>query len=452
MQLALSQEDIARTEQRLAEVYRRLLQALPDDEALAELPTLLQDEMVVIRRLALNRIERILRDQDVPEEVRDALAGRLDDPDAGIRLMSAELLVEARLDGIADLVAMRVEDEVDPTVVSGYLRILANQPVATTLPTIRRWIRDPELAAVAAEALWRLAVNGGIPADDMPSTLAAVRATLYTTASAPLARVLAYLGNDEDVELVQPWLDDGNDELVEAVAEGLAARGRLDPLLERAGDNETIYKIVLNHLRSEPPSVETIREFVRLSPTESQHPAWAEAVAKVAGELDPERTLPAFDILDGSAFATDELRRAVLEPTATGPDTEISTPQRVAVLDRLTPILFRLGEVQLAPQLLEQTPPPDDGVDGLRAWRLEAALRVGEFDRAQELDADPVAWIAVLEELVDTASAAASAVRDEIMTRFAEQLVGDLKTRFDAVSENVADDDPQSTATADGPP
>ncbi|MHC5024889.1 MAG: HEAT repeat domain-containing protein, partial [Planctomycetota bacterium] len=68
-----------RLERRIVETYRDLFPAQPVGQQIAGLPDLLSDELDVVRRFAVGRVDRLLRDGvRVPQGLQDQLAGRLE--------------------------------------------------------------------------------------------------------------------------------------------------------------------------------------------------------------------------------------------------------------------------------------------------------------------------------------------------------------------------------------
>jgi hypothetical protein len=87
----------------------------------------------------------------------------------------------------------------------------------------------------------------------------------------------------------------------------------------------------------------------------------------------------------------------------------------------------------------------------LGRMKFRAALMIGQYDVAGQLDGTPSSWIDVLAEIAPLDPQAATRLRDEIARRFEPQLTGDVRTAFDAAAARI----PQPPAPAvppDSPP
>ena len=80
---------------RLVETLRELFVRLSNEEQLQRLPNLLDDELPAVRRFALDRVDRRVRDGEwVPVSIQDRLVARLADEREllDLRLSAAQLL------------------------------------------------------------------------------------------------------------------------------------------------------------------------------------------------------------------------------------------------------------------------------------------------------------------------------------------------------------------------
>jgi hypothetical protein len=154
-QLEREQQRATATERRLAQVYRELFPNLTQEAQLAALPALLGDEVAAVRQFAIGRIERFLRDTlIIPEPIQKKLAERLDDPEPALRVAAAKLLEELAYPGIEEQIAQRLDRETSPTVLDGYLKVLAKEPTLSARPDAGALRRG---GAVAAHAVRRAA-------------------------------------------------------------------------------------------------------------------------------------------------------------------------------------------------------------------------------------------------------------------------------------------------------
>jgi hypothetical protein len=447
-QLETQLQDVA---EQLHRAYERLFPALPYEGQVALLPELLEDELQVVRRFAIESLSRLARDRTIPPSLQRALAGRLDDESATLRLEAARLLDQLAYEKLPDAVAERLEREREPEIVRQYLSILSAQPSPRAVTRLCELIAEPPLAEPAAEALWSLSINDRTRAANAAISCSTLRAA-YESAGTPvlsqrLARLLALLGDEGDVALLLEALDDPDPQRRAAVAAGLAHRGRKDPLVARAAD-ETIYPFAVLAITWGEPSLARIQELLRLPPRPAQRQAWAEGIREVVGGLSPADVLVADDQLKGVVDVDPALRRDVLARVAALPPDALPDADRIIVLERLVPLHLALGEAPLAQALLEAFPLRE--TDPLAGLRLEAALRAQRYARAAELDGDPVAWIKVLERLAVDHADEARVLRDEIARRFAAQLVGDLRARFETATVNLPPTVPETATGTSG--
>jgi hypothetical protein len=83
--------------------------------------------------------------------------------------------------------------------------------------------------------------------------------------------------------------------------------------------------------------------------------------------------------------------------------------------------------------------------------RFRAAALSGHYDNAAQLTADPAGWVSALSWIVEFHPDSARALRDEIARRFADRLVGDLRTEFDAASAKLPAVTPEAETSGQTP-
>lgn len=452
--------DIAR---RFVDLLRAMHRTLTVPEQLDRIQLDLDDSLTPVRDLAISRIERLLRDSvAIPDPVRAKLVDRLDDPAAALRLKALAILEQLDEPDLARIVAARLPSEVDRAVQIGSLELLTRRPTVDAFDSIVHLAAEPSAAVAvpATEALWAFVRSAEIPIESRAAAVIAIRdaarrlapgdpgtpiATDHERQLAGLVRLLAFIGEDSDLLRVEPMLDEESPDLRRAVAEGLAARGRRQPLLDRATD-AAVYPSAVRAIAAGPADPANFQLLVGLVPPEGLRPAWAEAVRTLAKELAPEDRLGADRALRRVDYADPELRSTVLLPLAAAAPDALEPDDRVEALTTLTPLLIAQGEALRAFEILEAA----NGVAGSPALdeaRFRAALSAGRFDAAALLRDQPAAWLTVLGELIESKAAAAPRLSEEIGRRFANALDGPLRARLEAARREL---EPTAVVGQDG--
>ncbi|MHC5113367.1 MAG: hypothetical protein ACYTGP_02935 [Planctomycetota bacterium] len=429
---ALQQTNRDLTE-RYIEALRELHKNLPvSPDQLERLPQLLNDTMPRVREFAMERISRLLRDSVlIPPTVRTELVRCLSDEVPSVRLAALRLLHELDEPEVGRMIVERLATERNRVVLGGIMKVLEDRPLVAALEPVLGWLSDAQLGPVAAEATWAIL-------DNQPAGTAAIgeaererirkiaRDALLRlpslSANPPLARLLARVGTDDDLPLVEPLLDDPDANLRRAVAEGLRARGRHEPLLARA-DDEAIYPSALGVLADGPADLARFDRLVALRRHETNGAErWSEAVRTLARRLDPSLLLAADDILARVENGDTSLRILVLTRAGLARDA-MPNDIRGAILVRVTPLLVAENNALRAFELIEQYEDTALHAD-LPAAKFRAALLAGRYDAAEQVHPEPAAWITLLAELGPSEQAVAVRLRDEIRRRFANRLDG----------------------------
>jgi hypothetical protein len=454
----------ARMVQRYLELLRSLYRSLPQTELLERLTRDLEDELSAVREFAMERVSRLLRDGVlVGDNLRGGVVERLDDPDPALRARAARLLDEQNEPQLAVLLGDRLAAEPSPVAAEGYLRVLARRPARAALDPILARLGDERASAAlrdaAADALWALLPLIEDPAARAAAHDAARAALRVETApdsgapagerSPAILRLLASVGDEEDVAELQSVLRDGAEPHRAAVAEGLCRRGAIDLLRERAGD-AAVYPFLLCAVEREP-GLATVERLVALPPPDGLAERWAEAVRTVAAGLDPEERSRADDLLAAVPFADARLRSLVLMPAVVGEIANALDPAaRVTAAKRLVPLLVELGEALRGLEIIESLG-PEGQLPILDAERFIAAVHAGRFDVAALVHSEPGPWVAALAQVPGERAATAVRLRDAIRQRF-PQLPADLQAKFDAACAALPPSTASTNGSAEGPP
>jgi hypothetical protein len=387
-----------------------------------------------------------LRDSErIPESVQAKLAERLADTDEvpSSRLMAARLLNELNYQGTSYLVAAAMVEETDAAIAAGYMEIMAKRPSPTALPQVLIWLNDSTAGNAAGDALWTMIVREMVATDDAIVRRTVRQALQWQTEPTPqLIRVLAAIGDESDRQRVEELLDAQDDDLRRAAAEGLAFAGELQPLLERAGDPQ-IFPFVINLLAADSEDLETVRTLAALVPPEQHRQRWAQTIRATADAMTPADLIAVDQVLSSFDHVNPQLRADILSRVPELPGDALTTSQRRELLIRLARLRIDLGEFLAAYEALEW-PNGAPTTQALLDIQFEAAVLSGRYEKAAELNDDVRVWLSLLDTLIGIQSPAAGDVRDEIRTRFPNDLQFEAGEVFRAAEQRLR----ESTVTA----
>ena len=431
---------------RLTATLRELFLGMPADEQIARLPDLLSDDLAPVRAFALGRVERRLRDSEqIPEAVQEKLAGRLADTDEipASRLLAAQLLIDLNYQGTAYLVAAAIVDEKDAAIAAGYMEIMAKRPSPTALSQVLLWLNDSTAGDAAGDALWAMVVREMVATDDVIVRRTVRQALQWKTEPTPqLIRVLAAVGDEADRERVEELLDASDDNLRRAAAEGLAFAGELEPLLLRAADPQ-IYPFVISLLATGSADVETVRSMAALVPPEGHRERWAQTIRTTADAMPPADLIAVDQVLATYDHVNPALRADILARVPGLSNDALTTNQRSELLVRLARLRIELDEYQTAYEVLEW-PNGAPTTPALLEIKFEAAVLSGRYEEAAEINDDVRVWLSLLDTLIGIQSPASTELRDEIRSRFLNELQFEAGEVFRAAEKRLQ----QTTVTA----
>ncbi len=370
---------------RLAEEKRRYFQTLPVEEQLRELPVLLSDELAPLRKFAMRRVERILRDSErVPEPVRKRLVDRLKDPAEvpQLRLTAAQLLNDLDYPETAELITAALDLERDKEIIRGYLEILAKRPTRASLEPIIAWLSDSTAGDAAADALWSVITKGILEPRSLPAARTAARAAFASRPTAAHGRLLAAIGEPEDYAHLEALLDNADAGMRQAVAEGLAWAGARDMLIVRA-DREDLFPFAVGVVAGGEADLKTFELLARLKAPPAHTKQWERAVVGFAHRLNAADLLAADDLLATMAHVSLRLRAEALSQVA-DPANGGLLAQRAPILVRLAVLQIGFGDYERAYQTTLQL--ADAPVTpALAQLKFRAALLAQRFDEASTL-------------------------------------------------------------------
>lgn len=443
-QLAEAELRNARLSELYADALRDIYLLLPKEEQLNRLATDLSNELPTVRQLALDRVDRLLRDQErLPDAVKQALADRLQDTEPGLRKLAARLLDETNFDQLGELIAQALAKETDPAAAQEFLRILAKRPTVTAAQPALRWLTDPAAGASAASLLAQLAHKGQLPEDIADEARTIVRGTVFpsSTPDAPevapppaQARLLAIIGKERDLVQLDTLLMTAPTEVRQAIADGYVLSGRSEPLLAHAAD-AILYPYCLRAISigNGQADGEILKRVIALTPPEPQRELWLNEVRNVASKIPADQALAADDMLADVKGIDAKARIQLLQRAVELPVGQLPPAARRAIVLRSAQLLMTVDEPGRALAQLDTLPDPQTD-EPVRTMRLRAAVLGGQYDKALEVDADPQEWIALLTQLVNEKSAMAFALQGQIEQRFGAAFDDPTRAAFDAAS------------------
>jgi hypothetical protein len=443
-----------RVQQRLGQAYRDLFPRLDLEEQLRALPALLDDPLPNLREFAVDRIARLLRDSvRIPEEVQDKLADRINDEVPALRLQAARLLEQMNYDRLALRLSERLIEEKNDDLIEGFLDIISKRPSAVALPSVVPLLESERHGERAAIALWEIVNTDAVDEDRLAWAYEIARNMDEARQSSAHIRLLARIAPEEDLPDLVTLMDGEDISLKFAVAEALMRRGAVEPLLDRVSD-ESIYPYVVRAVARPSEPWAAFRQLMVLPPPALHESVWREQVLQVAGRLPADRIVEGDDLLAGMSEASIDLRVRVLQrrlaPNENG--NGLSPEARAPLTLRLAELLLLSDQPELALERLEASVDAMALPDAM-PLRFRAMLRIGQYDRAQQLVPEPEPWIAQLERWASDRPQQAVALREEIERRFNGRLNDALQGQLEAVSERLpaaSQEVPSSASEPDG--
>lgn len=442
-QLAAADQRHARLSELYADALRDIYLLLPKSEQLERLSGDLSSELPTVRQIALDRVDRLLRDQErLPDSVKLQLAACLNDPQPSLRKLAARLLDETNFEQISEALTSALERETDASAAQEYLRILSKRPTATAATSALRWMNDSTAGVTAAGLIARLALDKALSEEALEQ--ARIIARSKVTAPGALdpppavspgayARLLAILGKERDLVQLDTLLMSGPTDLRQAIADGYALTRRSAPLLQASAD-PLIFPFALRASVNGQPDVSTLQRVIGLAPPEQHRELWLAEVRATAGKVPPASSLAADDLLAGVQGIELRTRLQMLQRAIDLPADQIPAATRRETVLRSAELLLALDDPFRAMTQLDAlgAQPTDEQV---RSLRLHAAAIAGEFDLCKEISGEPSEWIALLRTLVTAKNEMAYALRREIEERFAQTLDESERTSFNEASQ-----------------
>ena len=408
--------------ERLAELHARTLATLNEEDRDVRILSLLVDEEVILRAVAIAQVERILRNGRIlPDAIRGALSLCLDDVDPTIRITAGRVLDTAGGEDFGAKLVDSLADEDDPKVLAAGLELLGNRPQPKVVPFAIKMLghADPTVARFSARALGAVAMAGLVTEDEFVAIRTAIPAQ-PSSMNREIARLAVLAAQDPSAAAVVDLLEVDDVQVRRGAAEGFRARGHREVLLARATTPE-VRRIAWQAWAEPPFMVANLEAILELRPAadvdESNLTTWQSAVARIF------EGVPAGDVVRLDAILADdpvqfEARRVALARAAVAP--EISREQRLAAARRLARRLIETGrpiEAATELKLLGATADSPLGDD-----LFEALLLAEAWEDAAGIRPDAEVWVNFLEGRIIAEPAIAKLILAEIDRRFGGQL------------------------------
>lgn len=412
-----------RAVEQLRQAHAELLLGMDPATRQERILRLLENEFDALRRLAVEQVERMLKNGDRIDDpgIPLAIERLLDDRVATLRAKAASLLGTLTPDRVMGLVSVRLAEEREPTVAAAYLDVLAGPPSSETMRAVIRRLDEAATAEAAARALVRLDAAGGSPGAWTTAAAAAARTRLDESVSPGMVELLAIAGDETDDERLRLLLASEDVNLRRAVADGWGRRGRVDALRERSSDpvvypalasaiveGQTPYE-ALEMLLGVPRSVESSADFERFA-------------IRLLESMPLEQVSAADRLLaTGPPPASVELRRRGLRRVVeAASETGVETPVRIEAVERLGRLLLDSAMAEEAVGAVQPHLPL--APERLGPLLFESLVSAAEFDAAAARHGDPETWIDLLDALREDDLARREAIAREIARRFADRL------------------------------
>lgn len=444
------ERDVAhQTELRLAELYRSHFAALASvDEQLAMLPPLLDDPLASVRGFALDRVARLLRDSvRIGEELQGRIAQRLDDPLPSLRLAALRLLDQMNYDQTGHKVAARLQKETSPEVMAALLDVLMRRPLQAGIDAVQPLVGDALFGERAADVIWRATGEGySISEQQKADLLKQLREAAAGGVKPAHARLLALLGNEQDVAQLEALLDGEDETLRRRVGDGFVRRGHHQPLLDRAAD-ATLYPYAARAIATGPTDLAAFRTLVLMRPPDQHRALWNELLEQMIVQLTPEQLLQADDVIAATQENHVNLRLAILRRGARLPADAATSLERDRMALRLGRLLLDLNQPAAAHELF-MTINGELSIVGGTMVRFEAAVLVGEYDLAARLVPEVDAWMDLLTRMEMTDASVAIAIHNEIVRRFSDVIAEEHASELEAVYQRLQSSNGMTTSPA----
>lgn len=309
------------TELRLLELSRASYRSASDEDKPRVLSFMLSESLPTVRKLAIDlATERLVDGLPFDDQLRSALRGRLEDPEAVIRKDAALLLLQLPDEQAADIVARRMatNQEHVTEVLRANLLMMARMPRAAAAEASLRLLDTASLQAEAAGALAAMAKANMLTERQSREAARVVSERLSNNATPPaqFVTLLAAVGDDDDWQRIAAWVDSNQRPIKQAAAQAWADSNRSLELLAKRMQDPVIEPIVIAAATQRGQDPWTLLELAENPPDRPPvREAWNTALVAMSGRVPPETVLEVVSSLQtqpGTTVLIDQMASAAL--------------------------------------------------------------------------------------------------------------------------------------------
>lgn len=412
-----------RAVEQLRQVHGELLLGMDSAARQERILRLLENDFEGLRRLAVEQIERMLRNGDRIDDpgIPPAIERLLDDRSPSLRAKAASLVGTLSPDRVLELVSTRLRDERDPVAAGAYLEAMMGVPDAGTMDAVVIRLGDAATADAAARALVRMHAAGAEAGAWTFAAASAARTRLDEAASPVMAELLAIAGGEMDDERLRTLLGSEDPRLRRAVADGWGRRGRIAELRERS-DDPVVYPALASAIVDGQAPLEALETLLVVSRSPESSADFERVVTRLLESVPLDQVSVADRLLaDSTPVVSSALRRRGLRRVVDAPgDSGLATEARIEAVERLGRLLIDASQPADAVQIVRPQLPL--APERLGPLLFEALVLAAEFDAAASRQSAPGAWVALLARIGDAAASRREAIAREIAKRFASDL------------------------------
>ncbi len=412
---------------RLLAAYREFWPMLSIEQQQARLLPLLKDELPSVRMFGLDRLAVQLRDGHDTPGGQEAAAALIADPDPTVRAAAAALIPELAPAAIDPAVRANFLAETDPAVLSAMLpRVAQIQPDLITAEKLGPLLEADSVRPAAIDAMWTVLSDPARRSDALATAMLPLVRDAYQSGGTPqTGALLTLIGTADDVQALEPRLDDSDSTWRAAVANAMHLRGVDQPLLARSSD-PAIYPFALAAVGG-GSDLSGLQIIGNLTPPEQHAALWLQTLLDATRRTPAEDALQVDDLLASLPAITPAQRAAVLQEVFSSGD--VAEQNLADIAKRLGPLVLQTGDPKAVVAMIDQVPASRIDAE-LLATKFEAAIRGRLYDEAATVQSEPGEWIDAFERLQTEQPEVADLVRSEIVRRFEDDLDAAMRARL----------------------
>ena len=460
---------LARDDQVLVEAWRKVHLLTPIDERSDLLAELLQSDLPVLQNLGFELLNReISESRTLKPIVAQAAIGLLKHTDPHVRARAAILLHRLAPASAQEPVYAALNTESDPEAAQALLLAATRWPSMLGRGPILRWLAGPvDVRLRAAGLAWELLRSKQlVDQADRAQVLKGVRSIPDSQLTTPACRILATLGQQEDLARLQTLLKAEEPAVRTMAADALALRkDQVDILLAHATNDPTLYE---STARAVQTHLHDASGYAELAALPAPSPQVRDRVLSRFAALLPTKELVRLAKLAGDPAEAIHLlvpltaKERLADPAQTAARTEGLIMLAQMQLEMGNPsdglnALSLLPNAQPAsgtPSTSTQgtTPPPDPDPDAttetqkthdlsakerkrINDLRVIFLIWLNRLDQAQAIDASPDAWLTGLEHI--RKESYAQPIANAFKARFDKRLTKPEQERFAAIQASL---------------